>query len=418
MAGWTAAALWIVLPFPSIFERTVTPDVPLAAAGTAVAACAMRVAMPDRPERRAWLYLLLATGAAAMFTKMPVGLLLAATPLLVPFTLAPEARPVAWRRLRPYWIALGGTVATLTAVVATRAALDLRPLGFGMHEFRRKVAVLRDADRAPSAVVENLRRLGEYAWLYLGPVGTLLVVAAIVGVWFSRNRLVRVFLGFALAWTVLFAASARNLSAHYLLAALPFYVLAMTWVLVGVANALGQRAGRLVVAAALAAILGLSWPLRRAQWMDPATAKLASTERSHYVDGEWSGYGLPDAARWIEHELASGGAGAKSAEPVFIAVHLADYERLRLYASESARRSIAQVQVDRYTLRVPTMIDRARAMVASGRRVFLVVGSERRFERRWRQAFPQAVARATFPKPGGLHATVVWELAPEGTPSR
>ena len=77
--------------------------------------------------------------------------------------------------------------------------------------------------------------------------------------------------------------------------------------------------------------------------------------------------GLPDAARWIEHELAGGGGGGKSGEPVFIAVHLADYERLRLYASERARRSIAQVQVDRYTLRVPTMIDRARAMLSMSR---------------------------------------------------
>ncbi len=166
--------------------------------------------------------------------------------------------------------------------------------------------------------------------------------------------------------------------------------------------------------AVLAAILGMSWPLRRALWTDPPSAPTGSPERMQYVEGDWSGYGLPDAARWIEHELAQGaGSSGGSGEPVFVAVHLADYERLRLYAGESARGSIVQVQVDRYTLRVPKMIDRARAMLASGRRVFVVVGSERRFERRWRQAFPAAVERARFPKPGGSHAVVVWELAPE-----
>ena len=414
-AGWTAAALWIVLPFPTIFERTVTPDVPLSAAGVAIAACAMRVAAPEQPERRVWRYLLLAAGAAAMFTKMPVGVLVAATPLLVPFTLAPEARPAAWSRLRQYSIALACTVVALAAVVAARAALGRRPLGFGMHEFGLKVAVLRDADRAPSAVVENLRRLGEYAWLYLGPPGTLLVVAAIVGVWFGRDRLPRLFLGFALAWTVLFAGNARNLSAHYLLAALPFYVLAMAWVLVEAASVMDRRVGRSVIAAVVVAILVMSWPLCRALWHDPPTARLASTERLQYIDGDWSGYGLPEAARWIEHELARGGGG--SSEPVFVAIHLADYERLRLYAGESARRSIVQVQVDRYTLRVPTMIDRARAMLASGRRVFVVVGSEGRFARRWQQAFPAAMARARFPKPGGARAAVVWELQPGPAPS-
>ncbi len=411
-AGWIAAALWIVLPFPAIFERTVTPDVPLAAAGVAVVACALRLAAPDQPERRLWRHLLLAAGAAAMFIKMPVGALLAATPLLVPLALEPAARAAARSRLRPYTIALGCTVAALVAVVAARGALGRRPLGFGLHELGLKVAILREGDRAPSAAGENLRRLGEYAWLYLGPLGTLLLVAAIVGVWFGRNRLARLSVGFAVAWTVLFAASARNLSAHYLLAALPFYVAAMAWLLAEAAGAMDRRLGRTVVAAVLVTILALSWPLRRALWADPSSAKLASTERSQYIEGAWSGYGLADAARWIERELESGSGGGGSGEPVFIAVHLADYERLRLYAGASARSSIEQVQVDRYTLRVPTMIDRARAMLASKRRVFVVVGSEGRFERRWRQAFPTAVERATFAKPGGAHAVVVWELAP------
>jgi hypothetical protein len=348
-----------------------------------------------------------------MFLKMPVGAVLAATPLFVPFTVPPAERAAARARLRPYSIAFGVTVAVLAGVVASRTALGLRPVGFGMHELGRKVAVLRDADRAPDDAVESLRRVGEYAWLYLGPLGTLLVVGAVIGVWFGRDRLVRTSMIFALAWTALFAATARNLSAHYLLATMPFYVIGMAWVLVAIVNAAGRRGGRFIVAAVLAAILGMSWPFRRALWVDPPSARLASTERSHYIDGDWSGYGLPDAARWIERELAEPRLdGASRREPVFVAVHLADYERLRLYAGASARRSIRQVQVDRYTLRVPTMIERARAMLAEGRRVFVVVGSERRFERRWRQAFPSAAVRAMFPRPRGTHAVVVWELEP------
>jgi 4-amino-4-deoxy-L-arabinose transferase-like glycosyltransferase len=417
--GWTAAALWAVLPFPALFERTITPDVPLAAAGVAVVACALRVAAPRDTERRVWRWLLLVAGAASMFLKMPVGALLAATPLLIPLVLAPEVRAAARARLRPYSIAFGISVAVLASLLVTRMALGLRPVGFGMHEFDRKVAVLRNVDRAPGDAVESLRRVGEYAWLYLGPLGTLLVLGAVVGVWFSRDRLVRNSMVFALAWTALFVATARNLSAHYLLATVPFYVVGMAWVLVESANAVSRRNGRFIVAAVLAGILGLSWPLRRALWVDPPSAKLASTERSHYIDGDWSGYGLPDAARWIERELANPRAGgASGSEPVFVAVHLADYERLRLYASESARRSITQVQVARYTLRVPTMIERARAMLAEGRRVFVVVGSERRFERRWRQAFPSAVIRAIFPRPRGTHAVVVWELEPAAPAAR
>jgi 4-amino-4-deoxy-L-arabinose transferase-like glycosyltransferase len=419
--GWTAAALWVVLPFPALFERTVTPDVPLAAAGVAVVACALRVASPEGADGRVWRWLLLVAGAAAMFFKMPVGALLAATPLLVPLTLPPEARSAARARLRLYSIALGGTVVALTGVVVARMALGRRPLGFGVHEFGRKIAVLREADRAADDAMENLRNIGEYARLYLGPLGTLLVLGAVVGVWFSGDRLVRMSVAFALAWTTLFAATARSLSAHYLLATLPFYVVGRAWVLVETANANDRRIGRFIVVAVLVTILGTSWPLRRALWSDPPRAKLASPERSHYIEGDWSGYGLPDAVRWIERELATAqGDGASRGEPVFVAVHLADYERLRLYAIESARGSIKQVQVDRYTLRVPIMIERARAMGADGRRVFLVVGSERRFTRRWRQAFPRAVVRAVFPRPRGTHAVVIWELEPAGpgTPSR
>ena len=278
-----------------------------------------------------------------------------------------------------------------------------------MHELGLKVAVLRDADRAPE------RGGGEPAATSASTPGSISVRWArcsLVGA--DRGSLVRpqpagcdVSSAFALAWTVLFAASARNLSAHYLLAALPFYVVAMAWVLVEAANAMDRRAGTLRASPAVlvgdpracrgrfAARCGMTRPAR--SWPRP--------NGSQYVEGDWSGYGLPDAARWIERELRQAAPAADgSGEPVFVAVHLADYERLRLYAGESARRSIEQVQVDRYTLRVPTMIDRARAMLASGRRVFVVVGSERRFERRWRRAFPAAVARATFPKPGGAHA--------------
>ena len=82
----------------------------------------------------------------------------------------------------------------------------------------------------------------------------------------------------------------------------------------------------------LAAILVLSWPLRRALWNDPPSAKLASTERMHYVEGDWSGYGLPDAAA-MDRGSSSSRAGGIAARAVrragFVAVHLADYERLR-----------------------------------------------------------------------------------------
>jgi hypothetical protein len=39
---------------------------------------------------------------------------------------------------------------------------------------------------------------------------------------------------------------------------------------------------------------------------------------------------------------------------------------------------------------------------------------ERRFDRRWRKTFAAAKLRAVFPRPRGIHAVELWELAPAG----
>jgi hypothetical protein len=203
-------------------------------------------------------------------------------------------------------------------------------------------------------MLANARRLGEFAWLYLGPLPTLLLVLGVAGAWLRPDRLMRVLTGFALAWTALFVVSASNLSAHYLFAALPFYVLAMAWALVEGASAVERRVrgvgAPIVVAGALLLVALGSWPLLRALWNDPPSAVLADTERLQLVEGEWSGYGLPEAARWIERELRAAGApAAGGGGTVFVALHVADYERLRLYVAPEARDAIVQVQIDRYT---------------------------------------------------------------------
>jgi hypothetical protein len=95
---------------------------------------------------------------------------------------------------------------------------------------------------------------------------------------------------------------------------------------------------------------------------------------------------------------------------VFVALHVADYERLRLYAAQDARAAIEQVQIERYTLPVTRRIERVSALAASGKRVLVVVGSEERFNRPWRRAFPGASRRAAFPRPGAADAVEVWEL--------
>jgi hypothetical protein len=391
----------------------VTPDVPLAAACVAVAACAFRVAAPDRPESRLWRWLLLLAGAAAMFLKMPVGVVCASLPLLVPFALPAGERAAARSRLRTYRLALAGTIAVLVAIVAVRAAMGASPLGFGLHEFERKVAVLRNPENAPSALAQNVERASEFAWLYFGPVGTVLLLVGLVGAWVARHRAVMLLSAFALAWTAVFVANARNLSAHYLLAVVPFYVMTMAWVVVAVARALQRRGERPIVTGAVAGgvvalVLATAWPLHRALWTDPTTARFAGPERTQYVEGKWSGYGLPEAAAWLDQAAARGGA-----VPLFVAIHIADYQRLRLYAGEAARENLEQIQVERYTVRVPQMIERAQALQESGRRVLLVVGSDTRFEKRWRSAFPDALRRAGFEKPGGESSAVVIELMPD-----
>jgi hypothetical protein len=402
--------MWCELPFPAIFERTITPDVPLAAAAVAVVACGLRVVSPLPGESGRWIHALLAAGFAATFVKMPIGLLVAALPLLLPWTLPAEARAEARARLRVYLVALAVVAAALASIVAVRAALGLRPLGFGLHEIALKVAGVREPGEGRGALIENLDRLGEYAWLYLGPAATALLALGVAGAWLRRHPLLRVLTGIALAWTVLFVVNARDLSAHYLLAVLPFFVLAMAWALVeGAAAVAGRRRSGLTLAIVLSAMVGIaagSWPLLSALWNDPARARLASTERRHYVEGAWSGYGLPVAALWIERELAV------DREIVFVALHVADYERLRRYAAAHTRPAIVQIQIDRDTLPTTAMIERARVLLASGRRVVVVAGSERRFSGRWRDAFPRASRSVSFSKPGGADTVEVWELRP------
>jgi 4-amino-4-deoxy-L-arabinose transferase-like glycosyltransferase len=418
LAGWIAAALWIVLPYGAIFERTVTPDVPLAAACVAVATCAFRVASPDlpaSPESRRWRWLLLFAGAVAMFVKMPIGLLPASLPLLVPFALSVDERAAARARLRTYTRALLATIAVLAAIVAVRAAMGARPLGFGMHEFEKKMAVARDAENAPGAIVENVDRVGEFAWFYFGPIGTVLLLAGLIAAVVKRQRVVLLLAAFALAWVALFVSTARNLSAHYVLEVIPFLVLVMASAVTAGARALQRHGERPIVTASVAAVvvaltLATVLPFHRALWTDPRAARFARTEKLHYIEGRWSGYGLREAAAWIDQAVAAGGGA-----PLFVAVHLADYERVRLYAAEATRKDLMQVQVERYTLRVPHMIDRVREIQEGGRRVMVVVGSEGRFEARWRSAYPTAIPRFGFDKPGGKTQVVIFELLP---PSR
>jgi hypothetical protein len=404
-AGWTAAALWIVLPFPLLFERTVTPDVPLAAATVAVLACALQVmTVSDRAAARRWLAALLVAGAAATFVKMPLGPVLAATPAVLPWALPPLERAAARRRLRPYLLALGLVVGVLGAIVVTRAALGLRPVGFGMHELGLKVAAVRDPGGAGGAAARNLLLVIEFSWLYLTPAGIALLVAGSIGAWFRRHRLLCALTAVATVYTIAFVSSAVSLSAHYLLAALALYVPAMAWGLAEGAAAVGRRFAPALIALVLLLIAARTVPLARALWSDPPSAALASTEREHYVEGRWAGYGLPEAARWIEREHAARGGD------VFVAVHLADYERLRRYAAPPARAAIVQVQVERRGIPFTAKVERTRSLAAAGGRVYVVAGSRTRFHQRWREAFPGATLAIEFPRPAGDQAVEVWAL--------
>jgi hypothetical protein len=355
-----------------------------------------------------------------------VGLFLAAAPLLVPATQPPGERSAALARLRPYLWMVATVTAMLASIVGARAALGLRPLGFGVHELGLKVAAVRDPGSAPGAVIENVRRTAEYAWLYLTPAGTLLLVGGVLGAWIGRHRLLRVLTGVATVYILVFVAAARNLSAHYLLPALPLYVPAMAWALTAGTAAVVRRAeasgadlraagGRalstLLAGALLLAVAPSSLAMARALWRDPPRAPVARTERVQYLEGHWSGYGLVEVARWIEGEHARSGDGV-----VFAALHVADYERLRRYTSAAAQPSVVQVQVDRYTLPWTAQAVRLRALAASGRRVHVVGGSRRRFHARRREDFPEARLVMEFAKPGATDAAQVWTLDSRADP--
>jgi hypothetical protein len=284
-----------------------------------------------------------------------------------------------------------------------------------LHELTLKVAFAREPADASRAMLENVQRLGEFGWRYLTPVGVVLLVMGTGAALLAGDRLQRMLVGVATAYVAAFVLAARDLTAHYLLPVLPFCVLAMAHALVVVGSRLPSRLRAVAIATVLAAIAARAAPFWSALWTDPASAPFASTERRHYIDGRWSGYGFPEAARWIERELASDAPGAA----VVAAVHLADYERLALYVDAEMRRAIVQVQVERRTVPLGRRIDRMRSLAASRQRVLVVVGSASRWSGAWREAFPSAVRRAAFPRPEGEEYVEVWELAAtDGSPAQ
>ena len=420
-----AVVLWIFLPYALFFERLATPDVALAATGMFTVYLSARLAAEDVSflGRRRW-WLAWATGmdlVATMLTKMPVGIFFVIAPFAAVAILQP---PHTWRRkllqLVVCYALPGAFLSLATIVVVARWWLGLRPLGFGLQELLMKGALGVAGASTLDIVTRNIPLLISWFGTYFTwPLTGALLVAWLTA-WVGQPRILRLLALLGGLYLTLFVFASEVFFPRYVFPALPPLVVVLAGTLARGLEWLVARihdsrysvlpwrnqvtTSRALYGLIAAFVLALTIPFHVTILFQPDAAVLPEADRHQYVEGMGSGYGLREAAAFLDQNIPASNEMAQ-----VVTLHVGDHERLEAYASPALRPALRQVHiVDGRSRNVAEQIDILRSWLSQAVNTYVVVGHRGTWSTVWREAFPQARLIRSFSKPGGKDAVEIY----------
>jgi 4-amino-4-deoxy-L-arabinose transferase-like glycosyltransferase len=296
-AAWASGMLFAICPFVVYLQRLALSDIMLCASGAGVLVSVLRLT-----DRVTWpnAAVLALSLVLAAFCKLPVGFVFVISmPLALALMPASERRRLLEASHLPRLLASHVPVLVLAGAVGVVAVIRWqsgRAPGFGLQDlFGIGLGQYHDIGAGGGGPRPNLlRELTAQLSVPVVAIGFVgLAAAAFWGDWRQR-------------WLIAVGAIpmvAIGMLTHfwyprYLLFTLPPLIIA------GVAGwrNLGARAGRLRRPYELGALLlcvGCMLPQTARLILDPATANWSRLDRYQYLEGPGSGYGYPEAARFI-----------------------------------------------------------------------------------------------------------------------
>lgn len=386
--GWVAAFLYALCPFTLFHERVGLADIFLSSFSGAVLATTIGVCRQPSLLRAVGLGLCLALAALSKV----FGLVLLGTPVLGLLVL-PRVGRFPWKRLAiAYAIALGLVAKPMWVFLRKSAEIGEKAAG--------------DLSGYPQVLVTNLGGAFDVltAWWSWPLLGLAVVGLAWAARFSPRSALL---LGWSVVAPVLSVAlTARVWYPRYLLfSTVPALVLAAHGACCLGRLLVGER--RSGLARAAAAVLGTAIALPAVRFdvsllRDPASAPFPAVDRSQYVDGWTSGYGLREASQYLR-EVLGDRPGITVATPksekrtVFLA--------LKTYLRREPRIALREVDPD----------DSAALAALTG--PVVVAAPEgwlpAAFRGRWDQAGPARPIQ-TFRRPNGAIAVELYLLPDSG----
>jgi hypothetical protein len=300
-AALLAGVLYTVLPFTVLYDRLALADVYVTAFAAWAVVCAVRMTRRELAVDGVGLVL----STAAMILAKPTGAVFLPIPLLAAVLLVERGRR------RPYALRIVPALATGGAMLPF-----LLWEGYG----RTLVAEQSSTQLAWSSVMANMALLGEWLMALLSPAVVWLTLAAVLwAAWQAvRGRRAAAFVValLVLSTTPYLPVATLWFPRYVLSAVVPVCVLigAMSAAFAAALAALVERVAHgWGVAARRVALIGLAFVvtldcLRRdvPLVLNPAAAELPAAERSQYVSGWSSGYGLPELAQYLHQHAETG----------------------------------------------------------------------------------------------------------------
>lgn len=309
--GLLAALLYIIIPFALFYDRLALADSYVAMFGIWTLLFSILLIDSKKP-----VYLIALVGCLvfAVLSKL-TGVIFAAIPLLTYAILSNQQDCGSWSsRVKGAWRIVLSVLASLTVFAL------LYNLGAGTHLVNNQTS--SDSLLSTELVLVNLSTLWNWGKLLLTPpigLAILLIIPALtVHVLVNRSAAVLLLISYLVLTLLPYVALATTWYPRYLLSALAPIVLLLSWSLLACYSLLTQglyshqfaKKTRTYHRALLllGTVVLLVWPIALdSQLLNrPEAAKLPAAVRHGYFSGWPSGYGLPEAAAFLEEQAQKG----------------------------------------------------------------------------------------------------------------
>ncbi len=370
-AGLWAVVLYALSPWTFFHERLAVAD-PLTGASASVLAWAAVVWSKRPSSRRAF-------GLTICLIALPLAKLSAVPLMLIPLLVAVwRGKSLLRRLILPY----------LVAVVSLAIILGLASLRYEIFGEINLRAKMSDPANWPASILSNINDLIDWAGVYLGITGPLILMGAVV-VGVQRRRLGLVALAGFLLGSASLIAPAGSFPRYYL-AALAFGSLLAAEAVGGLLSLTKRPLIQWGVGALVIMGAGLPFAFFATQaYRDPARLKLSDIDRIQHVADWPSGYAIHETVTYLADQLAQDRGPA--------VVYVANQATLAvawLYWPPTARDAIYLL----WDSKAPDVI----TTVAGGGPVYLIVDTQRdKADFRGLTINPHELARFYRP-PGGM----------------